>query len=340
MRQSEWTARLEADRVRQQEERHDADVVNVAAKQHTIRYISHEIRTPIGICNTSISLVLDELKQRNETRDADIVDLLEDSLHGCKSAMTILSDMLTHEAIEAGKYTITPLTLPAVETVESIVKNIKSVGNAKNVRLVLDNLLNEEDCASLVIQVDQPKLEQAFLNIASNSVKFSPENSELRVSISLTKSPQVINDGQHNDGVIALSTPPSSNQDLAYAGVLTISFVDSGVGIDPSDLDRVFGEFTQFNSSLLQGGGGSGLGLFITRNIMKCHNGTIDVYSDGIGRGTRFELKLASYKSINSTSNAHEHVIQLAESMDDEATGNIMKYYLTFSFTYINLIQI
>jgi signal transduction histidine kinase len=205
--------------------------------------------------------VLDVLKQRKESRDEYIVELLEDGLHGCKSAMTILTDMLTHEAIEAGKYSITPHTLPAVETVDSIVKNIKSVGSAKNVRLVLDNLLSEEDGESLVIRVDQPKLEQVFLNIASNSVKFSPENSELRVSVSLS---QVI-----DNGMFTLRSPTSCNQDLSYAGELTVSFIDNGVGIDPSDLDRVFGEFTQFNSSLLQGGGGSGLGLFITRNIVK-----------------------------------------------------------------------
>jgi len=199
-----------------------------------------------------------------------------------------------------------------VETIESIVKNIKSVGSAKNVRLVLDNHLSVEDSESLVIQVDQPKLEQVFLNIASNSVKFSPENSELKVTISISS--QGIEGDQCNENF----------ENLTYAGALAISFVDQGVGIDPEDLSRVFGEFTQFNSTILQGGGGSGLGLFITRNIVECHNGTIYVYSDGIGRGTRFELKLAAYECNKNSNSCDDNVILLAESISDnaEAEGN------------------
>jgi signal transduction histidine kinase len=268
------------------------------------------------------------LRQRDDSRDAYIVELLEDGLHGCTSATTILNDMLSHEAIEAGKYSINPDTLPAVETVESIVRNIKSVGNAKNVRLVLDNRLSTENSESLVFQVDQPKLEQVFLNIASNSVKFSPEGSELTISLSMSSENDDgdnFNDDMEDDlkDNFTPHAPFPCSQELAYAGALTISFVDNGVGINPEDLKKVFSEFTQFNSNKLQGGRGSGLGLFITRNIIKCHNGTINVYSDGIGRGTRFELKLAAFKYNSSSSrrsNYDDHVI-MVESLDDEDKG-------------------
>jgi hypothetical protein len=185
-----------------------------------------------------------------------------------------------------------------VATVETIVQSIKSVGRSKNTQLVLDNQLTKEESDSLVIQADAPKLEQAFLNIASNSIKFSPENSELKIIISKTSLSTIADSNS--------STPFTCSRKLEYAGALTLSFVDNGVGIEPENLSKVFGEFSQFDPDKLQGGGGTGLGLFITRNIVKCHNGSIDVFSEGIGHGTRFSLTLPSYTfcSIRSSSSS------------------------------------
>jgi signal transduction histidine kinase len=214
--------------------------------------------------------------------------------------------MLTHESIEAGKYTIFPETLPAVATVESIMKNIKSVGRAKNIKLVVVNELSNEETESVVIQADAPKLEQAFLNIASNSIKFSPDNSELKIIISKTSSIT------SPESLVADAYPFPCTQCLAYAGALTVSFVDNGVGIEPENLSKLFGEFMQFDPEKLQGGGGTGLGLYITRNIVKSHNGVIDVFSDGIGRGTCFALKLPSYTccDVNPLRDAHNVLSQ------------------------------
>lgn len=76
------------------------------------------------------------------------------------------------------------------------------------------------------------------------------------------------------------------------AGAIRLSVTDSGAGLSPEQLQRIFGEGVQFNANTLQAGQGSGLGLFITKGIVEKHQGTIKVHSDGLGTGTTFTVEL------------------------------------------------
>lgn len=73
---------------------------------------------------------------------------------------------------------------------------------------------------------------------------------------------------------------------------LRIEFIDSGVGISPENLPKVFNEIVQFNANQNQGGKGSGLGLYISRGIVELHEGTVSVTSKGIGHGCIFSVEL------------------------------------------------
>jgi len=75
-------------------------------------------------------------------------------------------------------------------------------------------------------------------------------------------------------------------------GSITLEVMDNGAGIAPENVGRVFGEFTQFDKSKLQGGGGSGLGLWISRRIATLHGGTLTFHSEGLGKGATFYLRL------------------------------------------------
>lgn len=80
---------------------------------------------------------------------------------------------------------------------------------------------------------------------------------------------------------------------------IIIEVTDSGAGISAENMNKVFGEFSQFNAKELQGGGGSGLGLWICKEIVKQHGGIIGCYSDGPGQGSTFFVQLHSYKDVN-----------------------------------------
>ena len=79
-------------------------------------------------------------------------------------------------------------------------------------------------------------------------------------------------------------------------GTLIVSVIDGGVGMAPEDSKRLFKEVVQFNPGKLQAGGGSGLGMMITKGIVDLHGGEISAHSDGIGHGSTFTLKLPLYR--------------------------------------------
>ena len=88
----------------------------------------------------------------------------------------------------------------------------------------------------------------------------------------------------------------SSDGNLAQQGILRISVIDSGAGISPENQKRLFKEIVQFNPEVLQGGGGSGFGLYICKGIVDLHDGSIDVYSAGIfSVNTSYYLNLVSF---------------------------------------------
>jgi Histidine kinase-, DNA gyrase B-, and HSP90-like ATPase len=93
-------------------------------------------------------------------------------------------------------------------------------------------------------------------------------------------------------GVPSNTTGGKASGDGAEQGCLEIVVSDSGAGISPENQKKLFKEVVQFNPEKLQGGGGSGFGLFITKGIVDLHGGEISVYSAGEGKGTSFTLRL------------------------------------------------
>jgi hypothetical protein len=284
-----------------QRESHQADLAKIAIKQQLIRYISHEIRTPIGIVNSSVSLAIDSLRNCDYDKwmsvRGEVLELLEDGLHACEGTVTVLNDMLSFEAMEAGKYKLYREFVPAVPTVKSIVSKLKSIGKAKNITFTVENQL--EESAESYFYFDAPKIEQVFRNLATNSIKFSGTNSEIKVAI-YREDLQTL--AQYE--VKELQGNGEDTRKFMYAGPISISFTDSGVGISPENLSKVFGEFNQFDPNKLQGGGGAGLGLHISRNIISSHEGSIRVASDGIGHGTSFIMSFSSFNIFDGSQDA------------------------------------
>jgi hypothetical protein len=250
--------------------------------------LSHEIRTPISITKSSITYALDSLKKSKQQQAVsnEIIEFLEDGLHACEGTVTILNDMLSYESMEAGKYKLYQEFVPVVATVKSLVNNIKSAGVDKRIKFEMENQLQESE-SELFCYFDVPKIEQVFRNLATNSVKFSGSDSIIKVII------RKVNNSPEFDSVAAAK--PDEFEDFQFAGLISISFTDSGVGIATENVKKVFGEFSQFDPNTLQGGGGAGLGLHITRNIVFCHGGTIQVSSEGIGLGTSITMSFNSY---------------------------------------------
>jgi CheY-like chemotaxis protein len=82
-------------------------------------------------------------------------------------------------------------------------------------------------------------------------------------------------------------------------GKLVIAVTDSGAGMREEEYSRLFKEIVQFRPEVLQAGGGSGLGLWITKGIVDLHGGTVSAYSAGLGRGSSFVVELSMHRIVN-----------------------------------------
>jgi CheY-like chemotaxis protein len=123
-------------------------------------------------------------------------------------------------------------------------------------------VLLELDAAASHVRGDATRLRQVVWNLLSNAIDHTPSGGEIRLR----------------------------SRNLAD-GSLVIEVSDSGEGIDPADLGRIFSPFEQ-SAGGMRGGGGLGLGLSICRGIVDAHGGRISAYSDGLGKGTTLVVEL------------------------------------------------
>lgn len=158
------------------------------------------------------------------------------------------------------------------------------------------------------IEADSTRLTQVFDNLLDNARKYTPAGGT--VSVSLTADPAT--------------------------RVARIDFQDTGVGIAPQLLSRVFDTFMQADTSLDRTGGGLGLGLTIANGIIRLHEGAITVQSDGVGHGAHFTVTLPNTQSAEATAprvsppaatNGKLRVLIIEDNQDSaQSLAKLMKY--------------
>jgi CheY-like chemotaxis protein len=134
----------------------------------------------------------------------------------------------------------------------------------------------------MMVLIDRKKMSQVLRNMVSNALKFSPAESTVRVKAG------VVNLGSEQ------STSRSKSDEEENSNLcLRVEVQDEGPGLTPEQQHHLFKEVIQFNASQLQGGGGSGLGLWLSAAIMEKHGGRMGVQSEGVdGRGSVFFMEL------------------------------------------------
>ena len=221
-------------------------------KDEFLANLSHELRTPMNaIIGWTHLLKTGRLDEAQRQRAMESID------RGARSQAKLIEDLLDVSRIVSGKLslTLTPVDLPAV--LNAALDSQRPAAQAKNVRLELS--VSAPDCA---VTGDVGRLQQVFLNILSNAVKFTPAGG--RVSVTLECAP-----------------------DCAR-----VAIADTGEGIAAEFLPFVFDRFRQADGTSTRNHMGLGLGLAIVKHVVEMHGGAVLAESGGVGQGAKFTVTL------------------------------------------------
>jgi len=224
------------------------------AKGQFIATMSHEIRTPM---NGIIGFI--ELLQ-GTILDQDQMHYCTVALKSCYTLLNLLNDILDFARIDTGHMTLHPDNFNMRQLLMELRDTISTLLHKKPVELVFNlphNLPNE-------VVGDQTRIRQVLTNLLSNAVKFT-DTGKIELELSVIQ-------GEHD-------------------ALFCFKIKDSGIGIDPGELSKIFDKFHQIDGSSIRKYGGTGLGLSICRELALLMNGDIEV-SSTVGSGSVFTFKL------------------------------------------------
>lgn len=245
-----------------------------AAKDRFLAALSHELRTPL----TPVLLAASALESREDLPE-DIRQEVGMIRRNVGLEAQLIDDLLDVTRVAQGKLSVNFASTRVLPLLERSIRVVEDAAKSKGVQLELVTTPIDLEC---IVTVDPVRLQQVFWNLMSNAIKFTLAGGRVVIRFS-----------------------------FEIQGVVRIEFLDTGIGIHPDILPKIFNAFEQGSEKITQKYGGLGLGLAISKAILELHGGAIYADSLGVGKGARFIVELPSMAS-----EATPEVIQEAVSRE------------------------
>lgn len=242
-------------------------------KDEFMASMSHELRTPLNAILGLAEALQEEVYGSLTDRQHKSLRTIEQS---GKHLLDLITDILDLSKIESGKMELQLAPISLNRLCESSLTFVKQQAQKKKIKLSTKISADLE-----TIEVDERRLRQVLINLLNNAVKFTPEGGE-----------------------IVLKIAKNSEE-----GILQFTVIDTGIGIAPENIDKLFKPFMQLDSSLSRRYAGTGLGLALVRRIVELHGGSISLESE-LGKGSRFTVTLP-WKEPDETSIRERNNIEL-----------------------------
>ncbi|HXH06628.1 MAG TPA: ATP-binding protein, partial [Vicinamibacterales bacterium] len=220
-------------------------------KDDFLSIVSHELRTPLNAILGWASML-----RRGQLAPEAVERALQSIHDNATRQARLVDDLLDLSRIAAGRIALEIEEVDLRELLRRVVESVTPSAVAAGVELRTGSI------HPAMVSGDLRRLEQIFLNLLTNAIKFTPAGGRVDIDATI--------DGR----------------------LVEISVADTGVGIDPDFLPHVFERFRQGDSTTTRSYGGLGLGLAIARQLVEAHGGTITVESPGPGRGSTFRVRL------------------------------------------------
>ena len=230
------------------------EVEILRSKSEFITIAAHQLRTPL----TTVHWVFEGLKGKDKL-EAEDKELAASGLRESVKLLKIVNDLLDVSKIEEGKFGYDFKQVNIIDFLSGILTNAEAMAKEYEVKLYFDR--GGETAINLTI--DATRLGLAVSNLLDNAIKYNVKNG--RVDVKLER--------------------------LADKPYLQISIQDTGIGVPPEEISKLFTKFFRAGNAVKAETEGAGLGLYITKNIINRHGGTIRAEST-ISRGTTFYLTL------------------------------------------------
>ena len=241
--------------------RQAADEAN-RLKDEFLATISHELRNPLNVMlgYSELLLRMDEIKQSPQ-----LSQMSEALRRNALAQSYLIRDLLELSRLRSGKLTLNLETVSLATAINNAIETVRADADTKNISIDLALPISP-----IFLEADSLRLEQIIWNLLSNSVKFTDAGGKIRVAL----------DREDGDAVLTVE--------------------DTGQGIHPAFLPRVFDMFRQGDTRASRQHSGLGIGLALVQQLVRLHKGSVEAFSEGLGKGTRFTIRLPAKRELTA----------------------------------------
>ena len=228
------------------------------AKSDFTSMIVHDLRGPLSGIQGTLEFVL---SQETARLDSLYEELLREASRESERMMGLINELLDFSKIESGNFDVGDDPISIAGLLRRSVHSLGSIATRDTIHLVSAHGIDLP-----MLSGSEEKLTQAIINLISNSLKFTPSRGVISIGA------QVVREGGGPRSIV-------------------ITVTDSGMGIKADDLNNLFEKYKQTKNKSLRGGGGTGLGLYIVKQIVEAHGGNINIASiEGVGTSMIIDL--------------------------------------------------
>ena len=249
--------------------------------------VSHEFRTPLTLMLTPLEGLLNNMQS-----DTGVKNQLSLIHRNAKRLLNLVTQLLDFKKMEVEETEYTPERGDIVQFIREITHTFSDLSERRRIAFSF-----RSDVETRYSLFDQEKLSRIMYNLLSNAFKFTPEQGRIGVELKVLTQEE--------------------------KQLMEIRVSDSGIGIPAEDQPKVFDRFFQHNLPSHIVNGGSGIGLSITKEFVKLHNGTIDVESE-VGVGSTFIILMPLHETYDNQE-AQETAITYYSGEEEEAEAEVIK---------------